>query len=621
MDKITINNEAYKTNSGPTLLLAGPGTGKTYQIAKRIQYLTSDRNVSPDEITVITFTTEAAQSMRKKITEYGPEYIDPDKRPGRISTMHSLGFKIISENASLVGLRSSVEVVEDQGLKKILMVDAALRMKLNINDGERAFYERMSASVSKESALVISEYENILRSCNTVDFDDQITLACDILKRDEGVRKKYSEKSKHLLVDEYQDINKDQHELIKLLSYDSIEGLFVVGDDDQSIYGFRGGSPEFIRNYQKDFGSGSSVYKMDVSRRCLKNILDSAISIVVSFDKQRLDKGAYKYLKTEPGIVTIHSCPSDDREAEIIAAIIHGKVEKARQEGTQESNFFILVPNKFYAEKISEILLAYGIKSDLSSENDKNGFRKVYFLKKWIIDKRSSLLTRLITEFIIESGTTGLPNSKTRSSQNIARREDGMRRIATLWNLVISNKTCFYDTLAVTSKSDALIKDIYQKLTELSTAYDNKNIAVFLQKLALYIKPWSNPNSFLEETEKIFFAKNRTIENIGNLIRILTFESAKGLQADCVFIVGLEEGSIPRGHDESKVAEEARKLFVAMTRAKEELHMFCCRKRTGSVTLRLQSHNLTPSRFLDNLPKDKAIKQYHPPKDKLKKLN
>ena len=118
---IAVNTEAFKIGSGPTLLLAGPGTGKTYQIAKRIQYLTSEKNISPDEITVITFTTEAAASMRNKITEEGPEYIEADKRPGRISTMHSLGFTIISENLSLVGLRSNINVVDDQELRKILI--------------------------------------------------------------------------------------------------------------------------------------------------------------------------------------------------------------------------------------------------------------------------------------------------------------------------------------------------------------------------------------------------------------------------------------------------------------------------------------------------------------------
>lgn len=518
-----------------------------------------------------------------------------------------------------MGLRSNINVVDDQELRKVLMVDAALREKLNIIDGEKAYYERASASMSTVSSQVIAEYENILRSCNAVDYDDQITLACNILKKDEGIRKKYTAKSKHLLIDEYQDINKDQYELIKLLCSDNLTGLFVVGDDDQSIYGFRGGSPEFIRNFQKDFGGKCSMFKMEVSRRCLKNILDSAISVVTNFDKQRIDKGAYQYLKTDPGKVMVHNSPSDDREAEIIASIIHNTVEKAKKEGKQEGDFFILVPNRFYGEKINSILQLHGIKSDLRSESNKDGFRKVHFLKKWLLDKQSNLLTRLITEFIIDGGTTGLPNSKSRSTQNVARREKGKRCIAVLWDSVISNNICFFDALATHSKSDPFINDIFQKLGELNKSYEDKDTSAFLQKIASYIKPWHNPNNFLEEVEKIFFVKNKRLGSIGNLIRILTFESAKGLQADYVFIVGLEEGSIPRGHDETKIAEEARKLFVAMTRAKEELHLFSSRKRTGAVTLHAQSHNLTPSRFLDFLPSNQAIKQYHPPKNKLKK--
>lgn len=615
---ITVNAEAYKTDSGPTLLLAGPGTGKTYQIAKRIQYLTSEKNISPDEITVITFTTEAAASMRSKIAEEGPEYIEADKRPGRISTMHSLGFAIISENPSLVGLRSNINIVDDQELRKILMKDAALRVKLSITDGERAYNERASATTSTVSKQVISEYEKILRCCNAVDYDDQITLACNILKKDEEIRKKYTAKSKHLLIDEYQDINKDQYELIRLLCSDNITGLFVVGDDDQSIYGFRGGSPDFIRNFQKDFATNSLVFKMEVSRRCLKNILDSAISVVTNFDKQRIDKGAYQYLKTDTGAVIVHNCPSDDREAEIIASIIHNTVERAKKEGKQEGDFFVLVQNRLYGEKIHAILQLYGIKSDLRSESNKDGFRKVHFLKRWLLNKQSSSLTRLITQFIIDGGTTSLPNSKARSTQNVAQRQKGMGCIAALWDSVISNSDCFYDALGTQSKSDPFINDIFQKLNELSKSYEDKNIAAFLQKVASYVKPWPNPNSFLEEVERIFFVKNKRQVSMDNIIRILTFESAKGLEADYVFIVGLEEGNIPRGHDEQKVAEEARKLFVAMTRAKEELHLFNSRKRTGAITLHPQSHNLTPSRFLDCLPSDQTVKQYHPPKNKLK---
>src|SRR5579863_4280169 len=248
--QVTLSDEAYSRYPGPILVLAGPGTGKTYQLAKRIQFLTTSLHARGDEITVITFTQEAAQSMREKLERKDvPEFVPVDMRPGIISTMHSLGHRIIEENLREAGLCTDFKVLEGKELRKLIFIDAAMRVNESEEQGRCAYEERKRGKreLSEVSKKICAEYERLLRACNHIDFDDQIGLACDLLTGHDRIAAQWRGRARYLLVDEYQDINAAQFELIRLLSASSREGLFVVGDDDQSIYHFRGGSPEFIR--------------------------------------------------------------------------------------------------------------------------------------------------------------------------------------------------------------------------------------------------------------------------------------------------------------------------------------------------------------------------------------
>lgn len=607
MAKPIINPEAYKAENGPIALLAGPGTGKTWQLAKRIQYLTQEKSISADAITVITFTAEAARSMRHKIEEEGKdEYVEPDKRPKRISTIHSFGYSILKNNAELAGLQDDFSVVENQFLRSLIIRDAALSIGLDVEAATKAMKERTEAKISIESQKVIDEYERILRLSNAIDYDDQITLANKILRENETIRKKYAAEAQHLLVDEYQDINQAQFDFIELLSRDSRSGLFVVGDDDQSIYGFRGGSPEFIREFEKHFGIGATVFQIDVSRRCAPNILDCAVSVVSKFDTTRVDKGEYKYTATDNGEVVIHNCSSDEREAEVICGVIFSEIEAAKEELRDCDDFFVLVPNKFYMKNISRVLSRAGIRVDRGSEKDDPGFQKVAQFEKWRQNPNSNLSTRLVIEMIIESGSTGVKKSKALTPEKL----DAFKKIAALWMGLSNEQKNLFDILSKVASEDVLINDVYQKLVELQKLSAAKNTSQFLEKIAIYIRPWSSPQAFLDSASKAVGNSDKMQKSSMPEVRILTFQSSKGLEAAYVFIVGLEEGAVPRDLS-TNVAEEARLFFVAMTRAKKKLHLFHCRKRSGSVTLRKFSGSLTKSRFLNHLPDEKKQDQYH----------
>ena len=377
-----ITESPYLEMNGPTLLLAGPGTGKTYQLARRIQSLVDTHGVAADEITVITYTREAAQGMRAKInTRDKPEYIEPSKQPKKILTMHSLGHGIINENASAIGLKPGVSVVTDRVLKEGLMRDAALIAGSTEADCRTASDDKAKAntSASPESIKIQAEYVKLLRACNAVDFDDQIALACDILSKNESVLESYRASAKHLLVDEYQDINADQHRLITLLTSGQPEGLFAVGDDDQSVYGFRGGDPKYIRNFSSDF-PGAKVLQLQMSRRCLKNILDCAVSVVTKYDPSRVPKAPPTYQGETAGLVQIWNCPSEAREGKLIGKAIYAKTASG-----EADSFFVLVPSRNYVQPIAKGLTDAGVAHEIGTSGEESEeWATLLTLRSWL---------------------------------------------------------------------------------------------------------------------------------------------------------------------------------------------------------------------------------------------
>lgn len=614
MTNIIISDDGYKHDGGPVLLLAGPGTGKTWQLAKRIQYLTNEKEVHADEITVITFTAPAAKGMKVKLKTKGTdEYIEPEKRPERIMTMHALGHSILIDNFDSVGLKKDFIVVGDDLTKKTLMRDAAMLLGFNEADAKKAFTSRTKADSkqSDTSRKIIAKYEEILRASNAVDYDDQITLACALLKQDKSLRQKYTKHSKYLLVDEYQDINEAQFEFINILSQDNRKGLFAVGDDDQSIYGFRGGDPSFIRNFRKNFGEDSIIIQMRTSRRCPKNILECANCVVSNFDSSRVAKKDYLYTEKDSGMVVLHDCPSDDREAEIIAAIVSSGMREASDNG-ERKEYFILIPNKNYSQKIQNTLKKFGIPFDSSFGDKDSGLSTFKLIEEWIENKNSNFTLRSCIEMLLESGTLGLPTSKARTIANLEQRERGLREVASLWEEVITEKKSLVDVLLSKTSSSKFLDSIASRLQELADLYEADNLPEFLNKTSLYTKPWSSVKNFLKDVKTL--TRSRSVPSSSeHRIVVSTLQSSKGLQADVVFIIGLEEEIMPRKNTKN-IEEEARLLFVGMTRSKQELHLFKSRRRTSASTYRPIPHKLEPSRFLEHLEDGMYKKQFHKPK-------
>ena len=267
----------------PTLVLAGPGAGKTYLLADRIKRLL-DRGVDKDRITVLTFGKDANRHMIEELLKPDGYFRIPSDNLPHVSTMHSLGLSIVREKARSVKLKKTGLGVQNlDEVKRLLFRDAALILGYDEDDSADASKCRScgdcSDSPGDEYCEICDKYREIMSKCNYIDFDDQIHFACQILEQNSDILEKYQDQAENLLVDEYQDINAAQFKMIELLSRNNRSGLFVVGDDAQSIYAFRGGDPKFILRFKDDF-SDAEVTTLAHSRRCPENIMEDSFKLI-----------------------------------------------------------------------------------------------------------------------------------------------------------------------------------------------------------------------------------------------------------------------------------------------------------------------------------------------------
>lgn len=379
---------AYQEPNGPILLLAGPGTGKTWQLAHRTKFLIEDLDVNPSEISIITFTNEAARNMRERLHE-SDIGLPSENIPENITTMHSLCNSIIGYKPELIGLSTEYTVITDDYSKKVLMKDAATLSGFERKNFKDAADCRGKGSCTKnlenDKCQICDKYVELLRKCLLIDFDDQIYLACELLKNNPGVLEYWQSKSKYLLVDEYQDINEAQCELIQQLSSGQDEGLFVVGDDDQSIYSFRGGSPHFIQNFENYYGKDAKIGRLFKSWRCPENILKGAKSVIADFYKDSVNKPEpfFSDLSAKSEKIKFFDVPTEKREAGIISNIIEEKLK--------DNTISIIIPNRKYLPPIKKALRYKKIPYTYKSKINEEGILSLLLLYEWTSNKNNCL--------------------------------------------------------------------------------------------------------------------------------------------------------------------------------------------------------------------------------------
>ena len=592
---------------GPVALVAGPGSGKTTRLARRIKHLVEEREADPEEITVITFTREAARNMKERLTPPAKDGI-PDvtlpleRHPSTICTMHSLGLTIIGENAARLGMPPECGLLPTH-MRRLLFEDAA-----RLCGKDSAFGRQCADRKSKhgepegdEERQVFDTYRRILRACKVIDYDDQIILACQLLRDYDDVREDWQRKATHLLVDAYQDINRAQLELIQLLSGQDASGLFVVGDDDQSIYGFRGAEPDYIRNFADHFDGGKIVAIADCFR-CQPHVIRAAHGFIKTFNPNRIEKPEPECILPEGSPVVVHNVPSDIREAEVIATIAAAAL--------REGDVLVLLPKPDYAEPLKAKLRERRIAFDAPSPRDSDATLVFMALSDWLANPGNNLAFRELMQAAADGGVLGIPGPGARKAEKVTERQNAMIKISNLWNGVFGGAS-LREALQDAAPTDDLCAAMDKLADDLAQATAGSPTELG-QRTFEALKPWLSSKRMLDELATSHADAHGPREGDANFVRIMTMRYSKGLEAETVFVIGLEEGAFPssdRGTD--RFEEDARLFYVSMTRAKKNLHLFHARTRSGGMTYKSKSYSMKPSPFLGGLPKRHCETKYH----------
>lgn len=591
----------------PTIILAGPGTGKTYLLADRIKRLL-DNGTGKNTITVLTFGIDARQHMMNCLTDPDGNFRIKRANLPQVSTLHALGLKIVKEKPRNVNLRKIGLVVQaDEKVKKLLYRDAAFILGFAEENAKEALECKQFGNCTENPDLdkckICRKYWEIMSRCNCIDFDDQILFACKILENNPTILEKYQSQTEHLLVDEYQDINAAQSRLIELLSRGSRNGLFAVGDDAQSIYGFRGSSPRFILDFTEHYPDAQAG-TLTTSRRCHENIMGDAFKVLEAYYQGWSGRPDLVYADEAGEIPSIWKLSSEIAEAEKVAQIARSAVHAKKE-------VLILVPKKEFFPLIIKELSKYGIAYDCTENFLPRRIEVVKRLFDWIKNPNSSFLTRLVVEDLINNGTAKVPGARKDrkcTQETISRRIAEETEIARLWESDNIRNGLFSVIRTLGNPNETLSK-IRDSLLDLINLYGNHtedSRGQFLKKLSVITGIWTNPSHLDEDISSVVNLLQPQNPTSLGLVRLRTMRKAKGLQADTVIIVGLENDIMP--DPRSDKIEEARLFYVSMTRAKKDLYLFHAYRRPRNISYGVNLMDKRRSEFLDAIGRDSEFK-------------
>ena len=604
--------EAVFHTDGPVLILAGAGSGKTRVLTHRVAYLIENKNVNPWNILAITFTNKAAGEMRERVDDivgFGSESI-------WVSTFHSTCVRILRRYIERLGFGNNFTIYDTDDSKNI-MKDVCKRLEIDTKQyKERALLSAISSAkndlISPEEyelkamgdygkqkvASVYKEYQGVLRKNNALDFDDLIGKTVELFRICPDVLDYYQERFRYIMVDEYQDTNTAQFELVRLLA-GKYRNLCVVGDDDQSIYKFRGANISNILDFEKVFPE-AEVIKLEQNYRSTQTILDAA-NTVIRNNVERKDKALWTD-KGEGDQIHFRQFDTAYEEAEFIA----GEIGKKKKYGKAEyKDCAVLYRTNAQSRMLEERFIMEGIPYDVVGGVN-------FYSRREIKDILAYLKT-------IDNGRDDLA---VRRIINVPKRGIGATTILRVQEYADARGISFYDALreadqimsigksAVKLKPfvtmiqsfrskleyyslEELINDVMETtgyVKELEESDDEdaedriRNIDELVSKVVAYEESHDEPSlsEFLEEVALV--ADIDGVDADDNRVLLMTIHSAKGLEFPHVYLAGMEDGVFPSymtitSDDPSAVEEERRLAYVGITRAKEDLTITCAKQR------------------------------------------
>lgn len=551
--------KAVRHFTGPALVIAGPGTGKTRVLTRRIAFLIQERGVWPGHILAVTFTNKAAEEMRARLQSLISDRKTLDGLT--VSTFHAFGHAVLKEHASFFG-RDSRFAVADEEDRAALLREAGCDTSEIGGVSERLSEIKQSLIPTADigdsrTALFFEKYEGRLRDYNLFDLDDLIAKPVELLHHHPDVRRDCQGRFQWILVDEYQDINFAQHQMLQALMSRPNANLFAIGDPDQAIYGFRGADVHFIRGFALDHPD-AAAYRLSRSYRCPNTILRASSNVLDRDMTAELLSGMEQGLK-----VRISRQPTDRSEAEFIARAI---------------------------ESMMGGLRFFSMDSDIATGHEQSDLSLSDFA---VLCRTSSLMEPLKKAFQDHS----IP-IQTVEETSFLKRNPARSVIARLKAAAYPNRffrKAVGGTVQLNAKSDApvnaLIRAVLHGLGAKESDPDIRRLLVlaadFENDLIGFLK-WAVLGSPVD-------AHRPRIEAVS----LLTMHASKGLEFECVIVPGCEDGLIPYSlfGKESDPAEERRLLYVAMTRAKTHLILTHVQKRF----LRGKEFNLARSPFLETI--------------------
>ena len=638
--------QAVMATDGPLLILAGAGSGKTRVLTHRTAYLIEECGVNPYNIMAITFTNKAAGEMRERIDQmvgYGSESI-------WVCTFHSTCVRILRRYIDRLGFGTNFTIYDSDD-QKTLMKDICKRLEIDTKMyKEKMFLSAISSAkdelidpiefetraagdyVKRKQAQVYREYQQALKQNNALDFDDLIMKTVELFKLDKEVLASYQDRFRYIMVDEYQDTNTAQFELIRLLAL-KYQNLCVVGDDDQSIYKFRGANIYNILNFEHHFPD-ATVIKLEQNYRSTQNILDAANAVIANNQGRK-----EKRLWTDNGAgdkITFEQLDTAAEEADFVARDIARRVRKGEY---QYKDCAILyrtnAQSRLFEERFITANIPYKIFGGVN-----------FYARKEVKDLLAYLKT-------IDNGQDDLA---VRRIINIPKRGIGAASINKVALYAQEQEISFYDALCVAEQVPGLgkaaakirpfvlfiqsmkakakllsVADLLQEIIE-TTGYVREleaegtdeaearieNIDELISKAVDYAEGVEDPtlNGFLENVALV--ADIDSFDENSDYVVLMTLHSAKGLEFPNVYLAGLEDGlfpsymSITSDNSQAEIEEERRLAYVGITRAKKNLTITSARVRM----VRGQTQYGKVSRFVREIPPELLSGKIYEPKTK-----
>ena len=616
-----VQREAVQHTEGPLLLLSGAGSGKTRVITHRIAYLIRHHGVSPYNILAVTFTNKAAEEMRTRLENLiGQSQL-------WVATFHSTCAQILRRDIHHLGYDRSFTIY-DTADQQTLVKELIKTLQLSLNNpgpvlGEisraksdfvspEAYASKAIGFFEESVAKIYPMYQDYLRQNNSLDFDDLIKLTVELFEANPNILEYYQEKFQYILVDEYQDTNRGQYLLVHALAQNH-HNICVVGDDDQSIYSWRGADINNILDFEKDY-RGTKVLRLEQNYRSTKNILEAAYHVIRN-NQKRKEKQIWTDNKTGSAI-TLHEATDDIREADYVLRQIREWRSRRRKYGECVIFYRINAQSRTFEDALRGANIPYQIVGGIRFY-ERMEVKDIMAYMRVIVNPADTVSIKRI----INTPRRGIGVATVQKIEDFAYEEgiplfeaiQHVDEVSTLNNGAKNKVRAFAELIAsfnphdppARTAEDLLDRTGYLQVLRSEGTIEaqtrEENLGELIAAVTEYEESETEPTlwAFLERITLASDIDN--MEDKSDVVTMMTLHSAKGLEFPIVFMVGIEEGLLPHQrsyNSEAELEEERRLCYVGLTRAQEHVYLTHARSRRlyRDIDYRI------PSRFIEEIP-------------------